>query len=113
MPNLGFDRIEFWDNDGGETACGLFVAALSHHGQPLQLDNPDKSEMPRAWQPYGALNPQEYVAPASANCCGLWFPDAFADNVLPLPSAPAFQHHFLGLCNLADWIGSNEEMVSL
>ena len=25
-----------------------------------------------------------------------------------LPSAPPFQHHFLGLCTLADWIGSNE-----
>ena len=108
LPNLGFDRIEFWDNDGGETACGLFVAALSHHGQPLQLDNPDKSEMPRAWQPYGDLNPQEYVARVG-KLLRLWFPDAFADNAPPLPSAPAFQHHFLGLCNLADWIGSNEE----
>ena len=108
LPNLGFDRIEFWDNDGGETACGLFVAALSHHGQPLQLDNPDKSEMPRAWQPYGTLNPQEYVARVG-KLLRLWFPDAFADNAPPLPSAPAFQHHFLGLCNLADWIGSNEE----
>ena len=108
LPNLGFDRIEFWDNDGGETACGLFVAALSHHGQPLQLDNPHKSEMPDAWQSYGDLNPREYVARVG-KLLRLWFPDAFADNVLPLPSAPAFQHHFLGLCNLADWIGSNEE----
>jgi len=108
LPNLGFDRIEFWDNDGGETACGLFVAALSHHGQPLQLDNPHKSEMPRAWQPYGDLNPQEYVERVG-KLLRQWFPDAFADDAQPLPSAPAFQHHFLGLCNLADWIGSNEE----
>ena len=26
-----------------------------------------------------------------------------------MPSKPEFQHHFLGLCTLADWIGSNEE----
>ena len=30
------DAIESWDNRGGETVCGLFVAALSHHGLPLQ-----------------------------------------------------------------------------
>ncbi len=37
-----------------------------------------------------------------------WFPKAFAHGVKPLPSASAFQHHFLRLCNLADWIGSDE-----
>ena len=108
LPNLGFDRIEFWDNNGGETACGLFVAALSHHGQPLQLDNLHKSEMPGSWQPYGDLHPQEYTA-RIGNLLLQWFPDAIVPDAPPLPSAPAFQHHFLGLCNLADWIGSNEE----
>ena len=108
LPNLGFGRIEFWDDEGGATACGLFVAALSHHGQPLQLDNPHKSEMPTSWQPYGDLNPQEYTERIGKLLCQ-WFPAAFAPGAPPLPSAPAFQHHFLGLCNLADWIGSNEE----
>ena len=37
-----------------------------------------------------------------------WFPDAFVSGSPPLPSAPAFQHMFLGLCTLADWIGSDE-----
>ena len=108
LPNLGFDQIEFWDNDGGKTACGLFVAALSHHGQPLQLDNSHKSAMSSFWQPYGDLNPQEYVARVG-KLLRQWFPAAFAADGPPLPSAPAFQHHFLGLCNLADWIGSNEK----
>ena len=108
LPNLGFGRIEFWDDDGGATACGLFVAALSHHGQPLQLDNPHKSEMPASWQPYGDLHPQEYTE-RIGKLLREWFPAAFAPGAPPLPSAPAFQHHFLGLCNLADWIGSNEE----
>ena len=108
LPNLGFDRIEFWDNDGGKTACGLFVAALSHHGQPLQLDNSHKSAMPSFWQPYGDLNPQEYVARVG-KLLRQWFPAAFGPGGPALPSAPVFQHHFLGLCNLADWIGSNEK----
>ena len=37
-----------------------------------------------------------------------WFPTAFAKSGQPLPSEPAFQHHFLGFCNLADWLGSDE-----
>ena len=106
--NLGFDRIEYWDNDGGDTACGLFVAALSHHGRPLQLNNPYKSAMPASWQPYGELNPQEYTA-RIGKLLWEWFPDAIAPDAPSLPSAPAFQHHFLGLCNLADWIGSDEQ----
>ena len=108
LPNLGFDRIEFWDADGGATACGLFVAALSHHGRPLQLNNPYKSAMPASWQPYGELNPQEYTA-RIGKLLWEWFPDAIAPDAPSLPSAPAFQHHFLGLCNLADWIGSDEQ----
>ena len=38
-----------------------------------------------------------------------WFPAAWEPGGGPLPPAPEFQHHFLGLCTLADWIGSNEE----
>ena len=33
-----------------------------------------------------------------------WFPEAFGASSRPLPSAPEFQHHFLGLCNLTDWM---------
>ena len=38
-----------------------------------------------------------------------WFLDAFAPDAEPLPATAEFQHHFLGLCTLADWIGSNDE----
>ena len=31
-----WDATESWDGRGGETVCALFVAALSHHGLPLQ-----------------------------------------------------------------------------
>ena len=27
-----------WDDSGGETVCGLFIATLSHHGSPLNLE---------------------------------------------------------------------------
>ena len=103
-----WDDFLTWDAQDGATVCGLLLATLSHHGIPLQLGNSGISKNPAIWRRYGDLNPREYVARVG-KLLRLWFPDAFADNVLPLPSAPAFQHHFLGLCNLADWIGSNEE----
>ena len=36
--NWWWEATEAWDDCGGETVCALFIAALSHHGQPLQLE---------------------------------------------------------------------------
>ena len=101
-----WDATESWDDCGGETVCGLLVATLSHHGTPLQLDS-GRAEHPRLWRRYGDLDPPEQVA-SIGRLVREWFPEAFNKGDRPLPSAPRFQHHFLGLCNLADWIGSNE-----
>ena len=101
-----WDATEAWDDCGGEIVCGLLMATLSHHGRPLQLDG-GRSENPQLWRRYGDLDPQEQV-----RRIGLlvreWFPSAFAAGGPALPATPEFQHHFLGLCNLADWIGSNK-----
>ena len=102
-----WDATETWDDCGGETLCGLFIAALSHHGQPLQLEG-DRSRNPSIWREYGGLHPREYVE-RLGGLARRWFPAAWASGGQPLPSKPEFQHHFLGLCTLADWIGSNEE----
>ena len=103
------DAVNSWDDCGGETVCALFIAALSHHGQPLQLEGgralPHNS---RLWSSIGGLDPF-----AQLECLGQlarrWYPRAFERGGQPLPSRPEFQHHFLGLCTLADWIGSNSE----
>ena len=95
-----------WDNTDGETACGLLVATFSHHGRPLPLEG-GRERNPDIWRDFGALSPKE----CAERICGLlreWFPRAFDADAEPLPSEPAFQHMFLGLCTLADWIGSNE-----
>ena len=101
-----WDATETWDDCGGETVCGLLVATLSHHGRPLQLDD-GRSEHPQLWRRFGNLDPQEQVT-RLGRLVREWFPAAFVAGGPALPSTPAFQHHFLGLCNLADWIGSNE-----
>ena len=98
---------EAWDDCDGETVCGLLVATLSHHGLPLPLEDGRTGNNPRIWQTFEGLEPLVQVV-RIGQLVQAWFPDAFAEGGLPLPSAPAFQHHFLGLCNLADWIGSNE-----
>ncbi len=103
-----WDATESWDNRCGETVCALFIAALSHHGQPLPLEGHLNSNS-KLWRSYGNLRPQEYVR-RIGELARQWFPDAFTDGAPPLPSSPEFQHHFLGLCTLADWIGSNEEL---
>ena len=101
-----WDATETWDDRGGETVCGLLVATLSHHGRPLQLDD-GRPEFPQLWRAFGELDPWEQVS-RIGRLVQQWFPAAFVTGGPALPPTPAFQHHFLGWCNLADWIGSNE-----
>ena len=106
-----FDALEFedmleWDADEGETASSLFVATLSHHGEPLNLEG-GPSRNPSMWQAYRELDPKACVE-RIGRLARAWFPAAFAQDAPPLPSAPEFQHMFLGLCTLADWLGSDE-----
>ena len=102
-----WDATESWDDCGGETVCALFIAALSHHGQPLQLEG-GLNHNSRLWTGVGGLDPFAQLLRIGelARC---WFPEAWESGGRLLPSKPEFQHHFLGLCTLADWIGSNEE----
>ena len=102
-----WDDFVKWDDRGGETTSAMLVATLSHHGIPLKLER-GLSRNPDIWSPLGELNPKECVR-RIGRLIREWFPSAFASGAPPLPSAPAFQHMFLGLCNWADWIGSNEE----
>ena len=102
-----WEAVDTWDDHSGETVCGLFAAALSHHGRPLALEG-GLSPNPRLWRDYGELRPREQVARIGA-LLRRWFPAAFDESALALPARPEFQHMFLGLCTLADWIGSNEK----
>ena len=101
------EALRSWDNNGGQTVCGLLVAALSHHGTPVHLKEPRQAN-PAIWRPVGNLQPQQFLKHISSLTREWFAEEAFAPNARPLPDAPAFQHHFLGLCTLADWIGSSE-----
>ena len=103
---LGWDNLLTWDAEDGHTVCGLFVAALSHHGAPLDL-NSTRQRNSGIWHSYGALNPQRQVTHIG-QLVREWFPEAWSSGASALPSFVAFQHLFTGLCMLADWIGSDE-----
>ena len=105
---LGWDNFLTWDDRDGETVCAMLVATLSHHGRPLQLDG-GLSKNPAIWRQFGGLRPKKFVERVGRSLRE-WFPDAFQSGSQPLPSAPVFQHMFLGLCNWADWIGSDERI---
>ncbi len=100
------EHFSHWDADGGDTASAFFAAAMSHHGEPLNLHD-SKSANPAVWRSFGALDPQACVR-RIGSLVREWFPRAFDADGPPLPSPPQFQHMFLGLCTLADWIGSDE-----
>ena len=105
---LQWDDIMQWDTNNGTTTCSLFLAALSHHGIPVSYAT-NRYHRPHDWQEFGDLDPRGFVE-RLAKLIRLWFPRAFGDMVDPLPSHPEFQHMFLGLCTLADWLGSDEEI---
>ncbi len=101
-----WDATETWDDREGQTVCALLVATISHHGRPVQLDG-GRSENPAIWRSFDQLNPKRFVKMIGRSMRA-WFPAAFSYHAPPLPSTPGFQHMFLGLCNWADWIGSDE-----
>ena len=104
---LGWYEMLDWDDNEGLIVSALFAASMSHHGEPLNLDS-SKQAYPKIWRPFGKLNPESQVRQIG-QLIRHWFPGAFVKDAPPLPSASAFQHMFLGLCTLADWIGSDRE----
>lgn len=103
---LGWDEFLTWDAEDGRTVCALFVAALSHHGTPLNLHDTRQANSV-IWRSYGALHPEQQLK-RIGQMVREWFPEAWAPGAPALPSAAPFQHQFTGLCMLADWIGSDE-----
>ena len=103
---LGWDDLISWDDRGGEIVSDLLVATLSHHGTPLPLDG-GRAPNRQVWSPFKSLHPERHLR-RIGRLVREWFPAAWDTETAPLPAETHFQHMFLGLCTLADWIGSNE-----
>ena len=103
---VGWADLLTWDDREDCTVSGMFVAALSHHGVPLNLNdtrkrNPVNLAFLRRTAPAAARDAHR------SRLVREWFPAARSSDTPPL-LATAFQHLFIGLCMLADWIGSDE-----
>ena len=102
------DAMADWDANDGGTVCGLIIAMLSHHGKPEQLHNRHQSRS-NHWEDRQSSHRQQPFEKMREIAAQIehWFPAAFRQDGTVLPSNPEFQHYFLGLLMLADWIGSD------
>jgi CRISPR-associated endonuclease/helicase Cas3 len=91
-----------------ETAYSYLMATFSHHGRPLWFKGERTGYYALArdawWHASGDRNPMEAIAGLSSLARDL-FPGAFHDDP-PLPAEARFQHVYVGLLILADWLGS-------
>jgi CRISPR-associated endonuclease/helicase Cas3 len=98
----GLDALEVF----GAPAEFLLAVALAHHGEPPNIHSPGQDDA--AWANGPDRNPVASIAELVRFAKGAW-PSAFdlGGQPLPEPESP-FWHAYLGLLQLADWIGSDE-----
>lgn len=114
---LGTDIFWQWAGDDPETHDGLlelWLAAVSHHGEPLTLDElRGASGVFTTWLiEIDGYVPLDGLRRLGSVARELW-PAAFKDPTpSPVPTS-ALVHAFAGLVSLADWIGSNADKEGL
>jgi len=113
---LGISQLRAWaeaDTISQESLFDLWLAAVSHHGEPISVaslttqgDAPGRQltwTLPVAgYDPIAGLNSLRQTAMA------LW-PEAYADQRPMAEPSQALIHAFAGVVSLADWIGSNTD----
>ncbi len=110
---INFDRMASWFSSE-EPCCRLLLAAISHHKAPLQYDPGGRAhEAPAAhttlWKPKHGIEPLAGVR-CLAGAAHRSFPKVGEPGAAHLPSNPEFQHAYVGLLMLADWLGSDETL---
>lgn len=84
-----------------------FVTVLCHHGYPPADKQDGMNDVARHWLTPTPYDPRKAVAELVEEARRTWS-GAFAPGGEPLPSNPEFWHYFLGLLQLADWLGSDD-----
>jgi CRISPR-associated endonuclease/helicase Cas3 len=99
---LPIKEICSW-HEGG--ALSLWLAAISHHGRPVNVG--DCPESASHWEANDERDPYAGLR-ALSDAVRRWYPLAFEGGET-LPATEEFQHAFAGLVMLADWLGSNRD----
>lgn len=110
---LGLTQLQAWagpDDLAFEAIMDLWLAAVSHHGEPISYEVLVHGGAPlghATWtEPIAGYEPLNGLRQLRDTAQALW-PLAYADpQPIPTPTAPLI-HAFAGLVSLADWIGSN------
>jgi len=99
-----------WFTATEEAASAMLLAAISHHGRPVSLNdyNAAGGRLAGLWRPAGDVTPMQGVE-ALARAVRRLFPAAFDHDAPALDATPALQQRFAGLVMLADWIGSDTQ----
>src|SRR6266436_4979783 len=98
----GLDALEIF----GAPADFLLAVVLAHHGEPPNIRSPGQDDA--AWATGPDRDPVASIAALVAFAKAEW-PAAFVPGGKPLPEPESpFWHAYLGLLQLADWIGSDE-----
>jgi CRISPR-associated endonuclease/helicase Cas3 len=100
----GLERLLDWA-DPPDGALQFFTSILAHHGYPADFTNLDVKR--RFWRGGRPLDPLAAVAALVSEAEMRW-PAAFVPGGEPLPQQSTFWHGFLGLLQLADWLGSDD-----
>lgn len=97
--------------DWGVDVRFLLAVALAHHGAPPEMQGSAQDILAKLWQPTEEYDPVATVAALVTVARAHW-PIAFQAGGEPLPPTEGeggrFWHGFLGLLQLADWIGSDD-----
>lgn len=113
---LGMAELRAWaepDVVAQEALTDLWLAAVSHHGEPISTASlTTQGDAPlgdATWTlPIAGYDPLTGLSQLRSAARALW-PQAYAGQQ-PMPEPkPAFIHAFAGLVSLADWIGSNTD----
>jgi CRISPR-associated endonuclease/helicase Cas3 len=98
-------------SDWGVDVRFLLAVALAHHGAPPEMQGSGHDILSRLWQSTEEYDPIATVATLVTVARAHW-PIAFQPGGEPLPPTEGeggrFWHGFLGLLQLADWIGSDD-----
>ncbi len=104
--------IVSWFGGDGEVAMQMLLAAISHHGRPVSMNDYLSSGVGRGakhlWGERHGYNPMSALA-ILAETARTVFPDAFAVVTPVIAAPPALQQRFAGLVMLADWIASDTQ----
>ena len=100
-----------WFTQGDEGALQMLVAAISHHGRPISLNDYEALGGRRLTGYWKSNRDQHPLRALTGLVQGVRraFPAAFESGVSPINATATLQQRFAGLVMLADWVGSDTQ----